>query len=162
MQQLELFDVGDRSRLMVRVNNRQTCTPAPVGSGPHGETCGSCCFLHRRKLGKVYLKCYRTIGVWTGGAATDVKAKWPACNQWRPKKWPDNIVVDDVIDDWLLPPNMEREHFLTPDGCVQAADWYEERGDSQRAEWCRKLSRMKFIDDCRDDPSESVNVLIPL
>lgn len=30
--------------------------PAPVGSGPAGETCGSCQHLHRVQCSKTYLK----------------------------------------------------------------------------------------------------------
>lgn len=30
---------------------------APPGTGPKGETCGSCAHLYRNRLAKTYLKC---------------------------------------------------------------------------------------------------------
>lgn len=52
------------------------------GRGPTGETCGSCASLFRNEMAKTYLKCRLSRSRWTGGAATDVKAKDPACEFW--------------------------------------------------------------------------------
>jgi hypothetical protein len=52
---------------------------AETGTGPLGETCGTCLNLIRTKA---YLKCGRVHSHWTGGAATDVHAKDPACSKW--------------------------------------------------------------------------------
>lgn len=57
----------------------------PVGSGPDGETCGTCKHLHRKQMGKTYLKCELTRKSWTGGTASDVRAKDAACWKWEVK-----------------------------------------------------------------------------
>lgn len=58
--------------------------PAAPGTGPKGERCNTCkhCLVIGRK--KNYYKC----GVirWTHGAATDIKARSPACNLWEAEK----------------------------------------------------------------------------
>jgi hypothetical protein len=64
-------------------------TPAPIGSGPAGETCGTCAHLARTKPGAgVYLKCGLMRAHWTGGSGTDIKASWPACSEWARKEFP--------------------------------------------------------------------------
>jgi hypothetical protein len=53
------------------------------GTGPAGETCGSCAHMVRRRLGGVYRKCGLMRAQWTGGAKTDIKATSPACSRWE-------------------------------------------------------------------------------
>lgn len=55
------------------------------GSGPKGETCGTCVNLARVKLAKTYLKCGLVRKQWTGGPGTDVRAKDAACWKWEAK-----------------------------------------------------------------------------
>ena len=55
------------------------------GTGPKGESCGTCANLARKHLGKTYLKCLLCLPFWTGGGGTDVKARDPACNKWQPR-----------------------------------------------------------------------------
>jgi hypothetical protein len=55
------------------------------GTGPAGETCGSCKHLVRKQLAGTYLKCGLMEAVWTGGAKTDVRSRSPACAKWEPK-----------------------------------------------------------------------------
>lgn len=55
------------------------------GTGPSGETCGSCQHIIRKRLGNAYRKCALMRSMWTGGAKTDIKAKSPACSRWEPK-----------------------------------------------------------------------------
>lgn len=55
------------------------------GSGPEGETCGTCSNLYRNRLSKTYLKCGLMRSYWTGGAGTDVRAKDAACSHWAPQ-----------------------------------------------------------------------------
>lgn len=57
---------------------------AQPGTGPAGETCGSCHFLFRNRLAKTYLKCELMRRFWTGGEGTDVRARSPACRNWMP------------------------------------------------------------------------------
>lgn len=59
---------------------------APPGTGPAGETCGSCAHLYRNHMAKTYLKCALCRHKWTGGGATDVKARDPACSKWEQRK----------------------------------------------------------------------------
>lgn len=57
---------------------------APPGSGPAGETCGSCGHLHRSSTPhRTYFKCDLMQRGWTHGAASDVKARSPACSRWE-------------------------------------------------------------------------------
>jgi len=58
---------------------------APPGSGPEGETCGTCNHLYRRKMAKTYLKCELMQARWTGGKGTDVRSRSPACLRWEGK-----------------------------------------------------------------------------
>lgn len=52
------------------------------GTGPAGETCGSCKHLYRKRMGKTYFKCELTRSHWTGGKATDIRARDAACKKW--------------------------------------------------------------------------------
>lgn len=61
------------------------CVPAPLGSGPDDETCGSC--AHRVRVqhgGRRYQKCGEMRRSWTHGPGSDIKAAWLACHQWEP------------------------------------------------------------------------------
>lgn len=57
---------------------------APPGTGPAGETCGSCKHLYRNRMAKTYLKCSLNRARWTGGGGSDVRARSPACQKWEP------------------------------------------------------------------------------
>lgn len=69
---------------------RKTSAPhghaGPVGSGPKGETCGTCKHLTRVRHAKTYLKCGLMRKQWTGGPGTDVRAKDAACWKWEAKE----------------------------------------------------------------------------
>ena len=54
------------------------------GSGPEGETCGTCRHCERFKQSKSWIKCGLNRARWTGGRATDILARSPACRQWEP------------------------------------------------------------------------------
>lgn len=80
MEQRQLFDAGE----VIPHSFGANATPAPVGSGPAGETCGSCRWLVRREYReKRYLKC--GLVEESRGAGTDIRAKWAACRQWQPR-----------------------------------------------------------------------------
>ena len=55
------------------------------GTGPAGETCGSCKHIARVQHAKVYLKCALTRACWTSGGRTDIRARWAACSKWEPQ-----------------------------------------------------------------------------
>jgi hypothetical protein len=51
------------------------------GSGPKGETCGSCKFA----VGRKYKKCELAKEIWTHGTGSDIRLKSPACHKWQAK-----------------------------------------------------------------------------
>ena len=53
---------------------------AAPGSGPDGETCGTCKHLVVKEYANKYFKC--GIGKITGGAGTDIRKKSLACHKW--------------------------------------------------------------------------------
>lgn len=55
----------------------------PPGTGPEGETCGTCKHLFRNQKAKTYLKCGLNAAKWTGGGATDIRARDAACSKWE-------------------------------------------------------------------------------
>jgi hypothetical protein len=50
------------------------------GTGPDGETCGSC--AHVAHFDR-WAKCRLVRGRWTGGRGSDVKVRSPACRRWE-------------------------------------------------------------------------------
>lgn len=58
----------------------------PPGSGPAGQTCGTCAHLCRVNGGtRNYPKCFIVRHRWTSGPGTDIKTKSPACEMWETK-----------------------------------------------------------------------------
>ena len=55
----------------------------PPGTGPKGETCGSCRNLVRIVRSNVYPKCKLTRSHWTHSRRTDVLVRAPACSKWE-------------------------------------------------------------------------------
>lgn len=53
------------------------------GSGPTGETCGTCRHKARLRYAKTYYKCALQRGYWTHGPGTDIKLRSPACRKWE-------------------------------------------------------------------------------
>lgn len=55
------------------------------GSGPDGETCGSCAYIVRFRQSTSWSKCelFRQFRGWTGGRGTDVLVRSPACHRWK-------------------------------------------------------------------------------
>jgi hypothetical protein len=74
----KLFDTGPSEKYP-----RNPATPAPIGTGPSGETCGTCKFrLRIQYRAGTYQKCELAKAMWTHGTGSDIKAKWPACREW--------------------------------------------------------------------------------
>lgn len=72
-----------------RARKKRRDTPAAgyaalPGTGPAGETCGTCRHLYRRRFSKTYLKCELMKPYWTKGTGSDIRAKAPACRRWEP------------------------------------------------------------------------------
>ena len=55
---------------------------ADPGTGPDGQTCGTCDHYTRRKHTRTHLKCWLMKEHWTNGPGTDIRAKDPACRLW--------------------------------------------------------------------------------
>lgn len=56
---------------------------ATPGTGPAGETCGSCAHHAIVTHAKRYHKCGLMRQIWTGGKGTDILVRSPACAQWQ-------------------------------------------------------------------------------
>lgn len=72
-------------RALTRKGLKKTGHAAPPGTGPVGETCGSCKHLYRKEMAKTYLKCELSQATWTGGGGTDIRARDLACSKWEAK-----------------------------------------------------------------------------
>lgn len=89
MAERDLFNLdrallpSERSRLF-RKGPQPRGYAAPPGTGPAGETCKTCAHLFRNEMSKTYLKCSRNRANWTGGKASDILARAPACRLWDP------------------------------------------------------------------------------
>lgn len=61
---------------------KHTAYPMPPGTGPEGESCGTCKYI--RQVGyrtKRYFKCGRMP--LTHGEGTDIRKSSPACGKWE-------------------------------------------------------------------------------
>ena len=72
---------GDTVTVPVRSRHyiQQRVYAAPPGTGPSGETCGSCEHIWRSEK---YRKCNLMRACWTSGPRTDILARSPACSKW--------------------------------------------------------------------------------
>jgi hypothetical protein len=52
----------------------------PPGTGPAGETCGTCKHIWRDER---WAKCGLSRGRWTNSRGTDVLVRAPACRRWE-------------------------------------------------------------------------------
>ena len=88
---VDLFDLANGPMLSPEQRKKLQDKPkksghaAPPGTGPSGETCGSCKSLFRNRMQKTYLKCELMRAQWTGGAGTDIRARDAACKKWEAK-----------------------------------------------------------------------------
>lgn len=84
-QQMNIFGGVERARTHTRSG---LCTPSPrgfaaqPGTGPAGETCGTCGNCRIRQLANTYYKCGLMVASWTGGRASDITLRSPACSKW--------------------------------------------------------------------------------
>ena len=57
---------------------------AAPGTGPAGETCGTCKHIVGKQLSsKVVYKCGLARSIWTSGPGSDIRLKDAACGGWR-------------------------------------------------------------------------------
>ena len=59
--------------------------PYPPGSGPPGQTCGTCAKLCVKECSRKYFKCHVLMKFWSCGPATDIRKKDLACMAWEPR-----------------------------------------------------------------------------
>lgn len=52
------------------------------GTGPAGETCGSCKHITSTGRGGKFRKCALNRACWTHGGKTDIRVRWDACSKW--------------------------------------------------------------------------------
>lgn len=78
MNQPDLFDIGPRKRPSKL--RGYYLTP---GSGPAGETCGTCKHHAVLQYANNYHKCLRVREGWTSGYGTDILVRSPACSGWE-------------------------------------------------------------------------------
>jgi hypothetical protein len=105
------------------------CTPDLPGTGPEGETCGTCRYLVRRRnsegRGNTHPKCGKMQHRWTHGAATDIRVRWPACSHW-----------DTLLPDWW----QDKNHGDSAEAFEVAADWWLDRGEDAKADLMRRCA----------------------
>lgn len=53
------------------------------GTGPKGETCGSCKNRVAKLCSRTIFKCGLNRAKWTSGRKSDVLARDPACSKWE-------------------------------------------------------------------------------
>lgn len=75
---------GGEDRLRARVGRGGYARPP--GSGPKGETCGSCACLVANVRTRRHWKCGQIQ--WTFGAGTDIRRRSPACELWVVREVP--------------------------------------------------------------------------
>jgi hypothetical protein len=76
-QQHNIFGGADDIHKIKKLSNGYADHP---GTGPEGETCGTCAHRVRVRKAKTYQKC--DLVNWTNGKATDIKVATPACSKW--------------------------------------------------------------------------------
>lgn len=55
----------------------------PPGTGPAGETCGSCKNCVGQQFSKTYYKCKLAEKIWTHSRRTDILKRSDACAKWE-------------------------------------------------------------------------------
>jgi hypothetical protein len=56
---------------------------AQPGTGPEGETCGTCKHHCQIRYSRTYHKCGLIRHLWTGGPGSDILVRSPACRSWE-------------------------------------------------------------------------------
>lgn len=76
------FSLG---RVRIRAKRPDMAHPYPPGTGPEGQSCGTCAKLREVRYSKKYFKCSVQYKHWTDGPGTDIRKKDPACLSWEPR-----------------------------------------------------------------------------
>jgi len=82
--QTDLFGAPSAPKVMPRGEKPAGYAGQP-GSGPAGQTCGTCAFCRYRLINeRRYYKCQRMSAIWSRNSTTDIRAQSPACNRFEP------------------------------------------------------------------------------
>jgi hypothetical protein len=73
---------AERKRMRRRAAEQPRGHAHLPGTGPTGETCGTCASLVRFTSSKAWHKCGLTRARWTFSRSTDVRVGDPACVKW--------------------------------------------------------------------------------
>lgn len=73
-----LFDIGPSGP-----KNKVRGYASTPGSGPAGETCGSCRHCVRNPYAPRFFKCALLEHAWTHSISTDIRFHSPACRLWE-------------------------------------------------------------------------------
>jgi hypothetical protein len=86
--QLDLFDVGERRpQLLNDPVRKKNGMAGPMGTGPAGETCGSCIHRVSKPHGrKSHTKCALMRACWNHSYGSDIKMRFDACYRWEPRE----------------------------------------------------------------------------
>ena len=77
-------DIEKRQKKVDRYKGRKNAHPYPPGTGPEGETCGTCAKCCKIEYhDKIYYKCAYMKHAWTHGLGTDLRLKDEACFLWK-------------------------------------------------------------------------------
>lgn len=79
---MKFGEVGPRDYRRRNNPGRPNGYASRPGTGPAGETCGSCRHIHKSLMSKAYYKCDLMSHIWTAGIASDVAVRSPACSRW--------------------------------------------------------------------------------
>jgi len=80
--QIDIFGTAGKARAYsMRREPKANGYAARPGTGPEGETCGTCAHCRVKQLARRFYKCALLIAAWTGGRATDICVRSPACSQ---------------------------------------------------------------------------------
>lgn len=86
----ETYKERERRRLAIGIHPAGVAAIATAGPAA-GETCRTCAnCVARSDTAGTYHKCLLQRERWTGGRATDILVRWPACEKWVPR------VTDEV------------------------------------------------------------------
>lgn len=92
MERREVIDLWGNT-VVLEVSEAKGRKPTPrkgyasiPGTGPQGETCGTCEHRTGTNTSKVYYKCALMRAHWTGGQGTDILVRSPACRHWEKEK----------------------------------------------------------------------------
>lgn len=81
-RQFSVFGGTERARVEHASTVPANGYAARPGTGPQGETCGSCAHCCVKSRTRTYYKCELVMANWTASRGSDVLLRSPACAKW--------------------------------------------------------------------------------